>query len=129
MDLRLFVAKEDTVTTCAPDVTSAETDQGLFPIWSNNGKIVTAKPADQASGGKSSLSFRLVNGWLSKTGPFDSTSQTLVQASEPVSTGGGCWATVAGGTIEARVCGAGRGFQFYVSRLLSSATSRARQSF
>ncbi|KAL2683992.1 hypothetical protein IWX47DRAFT_118917 [Phyllosticta citricarpa] len=115
MDLRLFVAKDETVTTCPPSVQEAERNGGTLPIWSNEGKIITTKPALPAPQRKTSLSFRLVNGWVAHKGAFDSNSQTLVQASEPASTGGGCWASVAGGNIEARACGTDRMSQFYVS--------------
>ncbi|KAK8157176.1 hypothetical protein IWX90DRAFT_441856 [Phyllosticta citrichinensis] len=114
MDLRLFVAKDDTVTTCPPSVREAERSGGVFPIWQNDGKIITARPALPVPAKKTSLSFRLVNGWIGPKGPFDSNSQTLVQASEPASTGGGCWFSGAGGEIEARDCGADRLSQFYL---------------
>lgn len=117
MDLRLFVAKDETITACAPDVRAAERDGGLFPIWANDGKIITTKPALEVPAKKTSLSFRLVNGWIGRTGPFDSNSQTLVQASVPASTGGGCWISGAGGAIEVRDCGTDRMSQFYVSFL------------
>ncbi|KAK8170488.1 hypothetical protein BC567DRAFT_210281 [Phyllosticta citribraziliensis] len=96
MDLRLFVAKDDTVTTCPPSVREAERNGGVFPIWQNDGKIITTRPALPVPARKTSLSFRLVNGWIGAQGPFDSNSQTLVQASEPASTGGGCWFSGAG---------------------------------
>ncbi|KAK7540669.1 uncharacterized protein J3D65DRAFT_243057 [Phyllosticta citribraziliensis] len=115
MNLRFYIAP-DTVKTpnCAADVAGADKDAGLLPIWSNDGKIVTTKPA--VSGPKASLSFRLVSGWLSDSAKFDSNSQTFIKASEPFAVGGNCWISGQGDFVEEQPCGADRLFQFYIEQ-------------
>ncbi|KAK8181975.1 hypothetical protein HDK77DRAFT_85383 [Phyllosticta capitalensis] len=113
MNLRLYIAPDTAkTTTCAPDVAGADKDAGLLPIWSNDGKIVTTKPA--ASGPKASLSFRFVSGWLADSAKFDSNSQTFIKASEPFATGGDCWISGANDIVEQKPCGSDRLFQFYI---------------
>ncbi|KAK7522698.1 uncharacterized protein IWZ02DRAFT_250768 [Phyllosticta citriasiana] len=113
MNLRFYIAPDTGKTlNCAPDVAGADKDAGLLPIWSNDGQIVTTKPA--VSGPKASLSFRLVSGWFSDFAKFDSNSQTYIKASEPFAVGGNCWVSGQGDFVEEQPCGSDRLFQFYI---------------
>lgn len=111
--IRLFGV--DTSTACPAGLQDAQSDALSFtPVLASTNTTYSAQDGSTSNSAADLAStFYITNGLLPRDSPF--THDTSIRVAEPAGTGGGCWDTSSGSTVQVGPCNLEKNQTFYVA--------------